>query len=350
MERTPLLQVEHVTVSFDGFKALDNVSLLVMPTTVQVVIGPNGAGKSTLMDTIIGRVRPVSGRVMFKGADMTKLPEYEVVRRGICRKFQTPGILSILTAEENLVIAAKRSRGWLSTMRRSIRPAEQARVDEILSIIGLREKRQYALAGHLAHGAKQWLEIGMVVSSSAELLLLDEPAAGMTHQERAKTADLIRNLAQRHAFIVIDHDMDFVEQLAAPVSVLHMGRMLKQGTIEEVRNDPQVRRYILAAPRSPRLLKLERVGAAYGASPILSEIRLEVKSGEAMALLGRNGVGKTTLLRTIAGLHPASTEGKLIFAGEDVTALPAHARARRGIALGASGPRDLSRISQSKRI
>jgi urea transport system ATP-binding protein len=236
----PLLQVENVTVSFEGFKALDAVTLSVMPTTVQVVIGPNGAGKSTLMDTIIGRVRPVSGRVMFKGADMTKLPEYEVVRRGICRKFQTPGILSTLTAEENLVIAAKRSRGWLSTMRRSISAAEQSRVDEILSTIGLREKRNM-LAGHLAHGSKQWLEIGMVVASDGDLLLLDEPAAGMTHQERAKTADLIRNLAQRHAFIVIDHDMDFVEQLAAPVSVLHMGRMLKQGSIEEVRNDPQVK-------------------------------------------------------------------------------------------------------------
>jgi urea transport system ATP-binding protein len=236
----PLLQVENVTVSFEGFKALDDVSLSVMPTTVQVVIGPNGAGKSTLMDTIIGRVRPVSGRVMFKGADMTKLPEYEVVRRGICRKFQTPGILSTLTAEENLVIAAKRSRGWLSTMRRSIGAAEQSRVDEILSTIGLREKRKM-IAGHLAHGAKQWLEIGMVVASDGDLLLLDEPAAGMTHQERAKTADLIKSLSQRHAFIVIDHDMDFVEQLAAPVSVLHMGRMLKQGSIDEIRNDPQVK-------------------------------------------------------------------------------------------------------------
>ncbi len=236
----PLLQVENITVSFDGFKALDNVSLSVMPTTVQIVIGPNGAGKSTLMDTIIGRVHPVSGRVMFKGADMTRLPEYEVVRRGICRKFQTPGILSTLTAEENLIIAAKRSRGWISTLRSSISEAEQTRVNEILSLIGLREKRGM-IAGHLAHGAKQWLEIGMVVASDGELLLLDEPAAGMTHQERAKTAELIRSLATRHAFIVIDHDMDFVEQLAAPVSVLHMGRMLKQGSIEEVRNDPQVK-------------------------------------------------------------------------------------------------------------
>jgi urea transport system ATP-binding protein len=191
------------------------------------------------MDTIIGRVRPVSGRVMFKGADMVRLPEYEIVRRGICRKFQTPGILPTLTVEENVVVAAKRSRGWLGSFKRSLSTAERDHVHEILDIIGLRGKSRM-LAAHLAHGAKQWLEIGMVVSSNAELLLLDEPAAGMTQQERGKTAELIKSLAKRHSFIVIDHDMDFVEQLNAPVSVLHMGRMLKQGSIDEVRNDAQV--------------------------------------------------------------------------------------------------------------
>jgi urea transport system ATP-binding protein len=236
----PLLRVEEITVSFEGFKALDGVSLSVMPRTVQVVIGPNGAGKSTLMDAIIGRVRPVSGKVILKGADITNLPEYEVVRRGICRKFQTPGILPGLTVEENVIVAAKRRRGWLSTLKTSISAAERNRVEEILRLISLSEKRRM-LAAHLAHGAKQWLEIGMVVASDGDLLLLDEPAAGMTHQERAWTADLIRNLSQRHAFVVIDHDMDFVEQLDAPVSVLHMGRMLRQGSIDEVRNDPQVR-------------------------------------------------------------------------------------------------------------
>jgi urea transport system ATP-binding protein len=234
-----LLKVENVTVSFDGFKALDNVSLSAVPTSIQVVIGPNGAGKSTLMDTVIGRVRPVSGRVMFKGADMVRLPEYEIVRRGICRKFQTPGILPTLTVEENVAVAARRSRGWLGSFKRSLSVAERDHVGEVLEIIGLSGKRQM-LAAHLAHGAKQWLEIGMVVSSNAELLLLDEPAAGMTQQERGKTAELIKSLARRHAFIVIDHDMDFVEQLKAPVSVLHMGRMLKQGSIDEVRNDAQV--------------------------------------------------------------------------------------------------------------
>jgi urea transport system ATP-binding protein len=234
-----LLEVENVTVSFDGFKALDNVSLTAAATSVQVVIGPNGAGKSTLMDTIIGRVRPVSGRVMFKGANVTRLPEYEIVRRGICRKFQTPGILPTLTVEENIILAARRSRGWLNSFRKSVTAAERNNVDRILDIIGLDSKKRM-LAAYLAHGAKQWLEIGMVVSSNADLLLLDEPAAGMTHQERAKTAGLIRNLARNHSFIVIDHDMDFVEQLEAPVSVLHLGRVLTQGSIAEVRQNPQV--------------------------------------------------------------------------------------------------------------
>lgn len=236
----PLLQVEDVTVSFEGFKALDNVSLAVEATGVRVVIGPNGAGKSTLMDAIIGRVRPVSGRILFKGRDLGAMAEHEIVRLGICRKFQTPGILPNLTVEDNIIVAAKRNRGWRGTLRRNISSREQARVDEVLDLIMLGAKRRM-LAAHLAHGAKQWLEIGMVMASDSDLLMLDEPAAGMTQQEREKTAALIRDLAQRHAFIVVDHDMDFVEQLAAPVSVLHMGRMLCQGSIEEIRNDPQVR-------------------------------------------------------------------------------------------------------------
>lgn len=234
-----LLKVENVTVSFEGFKALDGVSLSMESNSVRVVIGPNGAGKSTLMDTIIGRVRPVSGRVMFKGADITRLPEYEIVRRGICRKFQAPGILESLSIEDNLTLAAKRRRGWTSSFRTSISREEARRVDRILDMIGLRERRRN-LAAHLAHGAKQWLEIGMVVASDAELLLLDEPAAGMTQREREQTARLVKELAQNHACIVIDHDMDFVEQLQAPVNVLHQGRMLRYGTFEEVRNDPQV--------------------------------------------------------------------------------------------------------------
>jgi urea transport system ATP-binding protein len=236
----PMLAVENVTVSYDGFKALNDLSFSLAAGACQVLVGPNGAGKSTLLDTIIGRVRPTSGRVVFKGEDLVNVPEYAIVRRGICRKFQTPGVLDALSIEDNLRVAVKRNRGAWHALVSAITPGERARVDEVLGIIGLADRR-HDLAAELAHGNKQWLEIGMVVASDADLLLLDEPAAGMTHQEAEATAKLIRSLTGRHAFIVIDHDMDFVEQLSAPVSVLHMGSMLAHGSsVQEIRRNPEV--------------------------------------------------------------------------------------------------------------
>jgi urea transport system ATP-binding protein len=235
-----LLAVENVTVSFDGFKALNDLSFSLAAGACHVLVGPNGAGKSTLLDVIIGRVRPTSGRVMFKGDDLAKVPEYAIVRRGICRKFQTPGVLDALTIEENLRVAATRDRGAWHALTATPARAERDRVDDVLGIIGLTDRRR-DLAAELAHGNKQWLEIGMVVASDADLLLLDEPAAGMTHQEAEATATLIRSLAGRHAFIVIDHDMDFVEQLSAPVSVLNQGSMLAHGrSVAEIRQNPEV--------------------------------------------------------------------------------------------------------------
>jgi len=244
----PLLSVERVTVSYDGFRALDDLSFSLDAGAVHVLIGPNGAGKSTLLDTIIGRVRPTTGRVVFKGEDLVRVPEYAIVRRGICRKFQTPGVLDALTIEENLRVAVARNRGAWHALTARASAAERARVDEVLEIIGLGERRN-SPASELAHGMKQWLEIGMVVASNADLLLLDEPAAGMTHQEAEATARLVRSLAGRHAVIVIDHDMDFVEQLAAPVSVLCMGRMLAHGSVAEVRANPEVEAVYLGRAR-----------------------------------------------------------------------------------------------------
>lgn len=234
-----LLRVEELTVSFDGFKAVDGMTLSVASKEVRVLIGPNGAGKSTLMDAIIGRVRAASGRVFFKGEDITQLAEYKIARRGICRKFQAPGILENLSVFENVLLAAQKRRGCWSSFRQSASPAVKDHAEEILGLIGLQEKRN-SPGGTLAHGQKQWLEIGMVVASDADLLLLDEPAAGMSHGEAAQTAELIRRLSAWHSFIVIDHDMDFIERLGAPVTVLHMGRCLRQGTLQEIRNDPEV--------------------------------------------------------------------------------------------------------------
>jgi urea transport system ATP-binding protein len=236
---TPLLSVENVTVSFDGFNALDGMSLRLVPASIRVLIGPNGAGKSTLLDTIIGHVRPTSGKVVFKGQEITHLNEYKIVRGGICRKFQAPGILDNLTVLDNLNLAARPRRECWRAFGAGVSRDVRARVERILERIGLKDKGR-SLAGHLSHGQKQWLEIGMVVSSDADLLLLDEPAAGMSPDESAQTAELICSLSAEHSFLVIDHDMTFVEQLNAPVSVMHMGRLLKEGTLEEVQRDPQV--------------------------------------------------------------------------------------------------------------
>lgn len=244
----PLLRVEDLVVSFDGFRAVDGMNLSIQPREVRVLIGPNGAGKSTLLDAIIGHVRPASGRVLFKGQEVTRLPEYKIVRKGICRKFQAPGVLENLTVAENLAVAAQRHRDWWHSLSLRASAAVERDVDEVLHLIGLGEKR-HSLAKELAHGQKQWLEIGMVVASDADLLLLDEPAAGMTHGEAAQTAELIRRLSQWHSFLVIDHDMGFVAQLEAPVTVLHQGRLLKEGTLEEVRNDPRVASVYLGRAR-----------------------------------------------------------------------------------------------------
>jgi len=235
----PLLRVENLTVSFDGFKAVDGMNLSIEPNQVRVLIGPNGAGKSTLLDAIIGHVRPASGKVIFKGHNITHLPEYKIVRRGICRKFQAPGTLEGLTVFENLALSARNSRNCWSAMKHGRAAEEKEHVEQVLHLINLEDKRN-TLAKELAHGQKQWLEIGMVVASKADLLLLDEPAAGMSHGDAEQTAELIRRLSAWHSFLVIDHDMSFVAQLNAPVTVLHLGRFLVEGTLEEVREHPEV--------------------------------------------------------------------------------------------------------------
>lgn len=243
-----LLRVEELTVSFGGFKAVDGVNLSVAAKEVRVLIGPNGAGKSTLMDAIIGRVQPASGKVFFKGEDITRLAEYKIALRGICRKFQAPGILENLSVFENLLLAARTDRGCWPSFRRDSSPMVRDHVEEVLGLVGLKDKRK-SPARILAHGQKQWLEIGMVVASDADLLLLDEPAAGMSHGEAAQTAELIHRLSEWHSFIVIDHDMDFVEQLDAPVTVLHMGRCLREGSLKEIRSDPEVTAIYLGRAR-----------------------------------------------------------------------------------------------------
>ena len=239
MRPPPLLRVEGVSVGFDGFLALDNVNFVVEPGELRILIGPNGAGKSTLCDTIIGRVRATAGRILFKDEAITDLPEHEIVRRGICRKFQAPGVLPNLSVVENLLVSARRDRGWWQSLTSRVPPDETARVADILERVGLADRATVA-AGSLAHGEMQWLEIAMVMATDADLLLLDEPTAGMGRNDTARTAALIRSLAGRHAVVVIDHDMSFVEALDGPVTVLHQGRILREGSVAEIRADKEV--------------------------------------------------------------------------------------------------------------
>jgi len=244
----PLLEIQDLHVTLDGFRALDGVSLKIYPRTARVIIGPNGAGKSTLLDTVIGRTRATRGRVVFRGQDVTRMPEHRIVRAGICRKFQTPGVLEQMTVDDNLAIAVRRNKRWWAHFRTGLDRAECARVDEVLGEIGMTAQR-YRLAAELAHGEKQWLEIGMVLASDAELIMLDEPTSGMTPAETDRTAALMRRLAAHRTVVVIDHDMAFVEKLAAPITVLHMGRVLKHGTIGDLRDDPDVIAIYLGSAR-----------------------------------------------------------------------------------------------------
>jgi len=234
----PLLSVENLTVTFSGFKALTNLNFSLTQGELRVIIGPNGAGKSTLLDIITGKTRPTVGHVYFKGEEITRLPEQQIAYRGIGRKFQTPNVFKSLTVLENLALALKGNRSVLSGLFRPISSGCD-RIHELLDMIGLSHKAQFP-AGILAHGEKQWLELGMVMAQNPELLLIDEPVAGMTPRESERTGELLMAMARKHTLIVIEHDMTFVRQIAQTVTVLDEGMTLCEGTVDEVQNNAKV--------------------------------------------------------------------------------------------------------------
>jgi urea transport system ATP-binding protein len=234
-----IVDVQNVTVSFDGFRALDGLTFSIQPSELRFLIGPNGAGKTTLLDIITGRTRPGAGRVLYDGGhDLKRWPEHRRVRRGIGRKFQTPTVFSSLTVYENVEAAISRTDGPARLLR-SLTAAQRDRVRETIKTIGL-ESRAGERAGTLAHGEKQWLEIGMLLIQDPKLLLLDEPVAGMTRKERDRTGELVSEIAKERSVLVVEHDMEFVRSYARTVSVLHMGKLLTEGPVEQVQNDPQV--------------------------------------------------------------------------------------------------------------
>ncbi|MGH7269800.1 MAG: urea ABC transporter ATP-binding protein UrtD [Polyangiaceae bacterium] len=236
---TALLQVDRVSVSFDGFRALDDLTLSLEAGELRCLVGANGAGKTTLMDVITGKTRPDAGTVRFGGREITHLAEHEIVRLGIGRKFQRPTVFPEHTVFENLELTIRGSKGVFRTLFARLSAENRKTIDEMLELTGLKEERG-RLAGLLSHGQKQWLEIGMLLMQKPKLLLVDEPVAGMTHQEIDRTAEILASLAGEHAVVVVEHDMDFVRSIAKTVTVLHEGRVLAEGPMSEVQNDPKV--------------------------------------------------------------------------------------------------------------
>jgi urea transport system ATP-binding protein len=238
-QRDFLLAVEGLTVSFDGFKAVNDLSFYVDEREIRVIIGPNGAGKTTVLDLICGRTKADHGSIRFRGAELTRLSENQIVNAGIGRKFQTPSIYDDLTVFENLEISYPRGRSVFGSLTFRRDDPVRERIAEIAETIFLKDQLTQR-AEHLSHGQKQWLEIGMLLIQDPDLLMLDEPVAGMSVSERIKTAELLNTIIADRSVIVIEHDMKFVEDIAHRVTVLHQGKVLSEGTMERVKSDPKV--------------------------------------------------------------------------------------------------------------
>jgi urea transport system ATP-binding protein len=234
-----VLAVEDLTVSFDGFKAIDALTLYVNRGELRVIIGPNGAGKTTLLDLICGKTKASGGSIKFKNKEMTKLQEHKIVRAGIGRKFQTPSIYENLSVFKNLEVSFPRGRSVFGALSFTCTDEVKARIQAVAEEIGLKDQI-HTESGLLSHGQKQWLEIGMLLMQDPELLMLDEPIAGMSVRERELTAELLQRIAKNRSLIVIEHDMEFVKRIADKVTVMHQGKILAEGSMDKVQNDPKV--------------------------------------------------------------------------------------------------------------
>ena len=235
-----LLYLDGVTKSFDGFKAINSLSFIIGKGELRAVIGPNGAGKTTMMDIVTGKTKPDSGDVVWDGRiNLADCDEADSARLGIGRKFQKPTVFETHTVEDNLLLALKDERSVLATLFSKRSKEQLARIDELLALVRL-ENRRDDLAADLSHGQKQWLEIGMLLAQDPQLLLVDEPAAGMTDEETMRTAELLKEIAGDHAVVVVEHDMAFVKALGCRVTVLHQGSVIAEGSIDHVSADPRV--------------------------------------------------------------------------------------------------------------
>ena len=236
---TPILELDDVSVDFDGFFALTDLSLALYPGELRSIIGPNGAGKTTFLDVITGKVKPTKGSVSLRGHSILGLSEQKISRLGVGRKFQTPRVFENLSVLRNLEFAASPSKSPFKLMFESLTSVVKDEVHRIMDYVGLAPYAKVD-AGSLSHGQKQWLAISMLVAQAPDVILLDEPVAGLTDEETARTAELIKSLAGDHTVVVIEHDMEFIRDLGAPVTVLHQGQLLTQGMIDDVKQDPRV--------------------------------------------------------------------------------------------------------------
>ncbi|MAZ66965.1 MAG: urea ABC transporter ATP-binding protein UrtD [Kangiellaceae bacterium] len=235
-----ILYLEDISVSFDGFKAINNLNLYIKEGELRCIIGPNGAGKTTMMDIITGKTRPDTGSAWFGSRiNLLELDEPEIAEAGIGRKFQKPTVFENHLVVDNLELAMAGNKSVITSLFARLSAAQKERIDEVLETIGLKDNK-YRLAGSLSHGQKQWLEIGMLLMQNPKLLLVDEPVAGMTHQEMDRTAELLKSLAGQHSVVVVEHDMDFVRSIANHVTVLHQGSVLAEGTMDQVQSNPKV--------------------------------------------------------------------------------------------------------------
>ncbi len=235
-----ILYLEGISVSFDGFKAIDDLNLYIDAGELRCIIGPNGAGKTTMMDIITGKTRPDAGTAWFgQKIDLLRLSEPEIAAAGIGRKFQKPTVFEHHRVFENLELAMAGDKRVWPTLVARLNGAQRDRIQEVLETIGLQDQSGQS-AGSLSHGQKQWLEIGMLLMQNPHLLLVDEPVAGMTHQEMDRTAELLTALAGQHSVVVVEHDMEFIRSIANKVTVLHQGSVLAEGTMDQVQNDPRV--------------------------------------------------------------------------------------------------------------
>ncbi len=235
----PLLELNQITVSFDGFLALKNLNLSLQPGELRAVIGPNGAGKTTFLDVITGKVKPTKGDVIFKGRSLLDQREHRIARMGIGRKFQSPRVFENLSVYDNLALAVSKPKKPLPLLLGKIKGFQSDKIDQLMNIVNLLTRKN-VLAGSLSHGQKQWLEIAMLVGQDPDLLLVDEPVAGLTDEETELTADLLKSLSGQNTVLVIDHDMEFIRRLDSPVTVLHQGAVLCEGNMQTIQNDSRV--------------------------------------------------------------------------------------------------------------